>query len=200
MSKNNWKIIWVSVASAVLGAFSVLLFLETSYELQSRNQMSPSVPSQKPPKPKWKSISSQQDSSKEAENSINTDQPMNSGYPTPSLENPPQTKQVREEAASNVHGTPRALLDFAEQLAKSMEGAFAEQETRYNVSRQLMACARDSQSRGAAQAARALCLANLERLKNKFPEELAPSYQSLIAELPEDLLIVAGVQKTSEEK
>jgi len=51
---------------------------------------------------------------------------------------------------------------------------------------------------GSAQAARALCLANLERLKNKYPDELSASYLSLIAELPDDLVFVAGVRTTTD--
>lgn len=201
MNREKATVVWASLISAVIGAVVMLVFVESSHELQSRNQFKTADDSNKPPKPEWKTqAKSTEQIQQPLENSITDSQLRTARFPKPTLENPPETKQVREEAATNLHGTPQALLEFAEQLAKSMEGAFADQETRYTVSRQLIACARDAQARGSAQAARALCLANLERLKSKFPEELSPSYQALVAELPDDLLFVAGIQKTSEEK
>lgn len=201
MKRNQSTIVWASIASAIVGALATLLFVDSSYELQSRTNPAQNLDAGKPPKPEWKTSAKQPDGAPtDGRNSIASDQQRRALYPRPSLESPPQAKQTKEDASADPHTTPQALLEFAEQLAKSMEGAFSDQETRYTVSRQLIACARDAQARGSAQAARALCLANLERLKNKFPEELVPSYQALLADLPEDLLFVAGVKKASEEK
>lgn len=201
MSRNRATIVLVAIASVIVGVVATLIFQDSSRQPASLTQLNRKTEPGKPPRPVWENEPAIASQPKDAAGRVIASNNLKrSSFPKPTLESPPQAKQVREDAAVDSHSTPQALLEFAENLALSMQGAFADQETRYTVSRQLIACARDAQARGSAQAARALCLANLERLKNKFPEELSPSFQSLMAELPDDLLFVAGVSKTSEEK
>lgn len=201
MSRNRASIVLIAISSVFAGVVATLIFQDSARQPASLTQLNRKTEPGKPPKPFWENepaiASRARDGSERDIASNNLKRPS---YSKPTLESPPQGKQARENVAADSHSTPQTLLEFAENLAQSMQGAFADQETRYTVSRQLIACARDAEARGSAQAARALCLANLERLKNRFPEELSPSYQSLMAELPDDLLFVAGVSKTSEEK
>lgn len=198
MSQNR-KLLFVAVGSALLGISATLIFQDANQDGGQGKTLSRKTDSLTPPKPLWEKPPAAVPNGNTPQNPREaTVRPLKT--PSPSLENPPQTTQVREDAARDPHSTPQALLAFAETLSVSLQGAFADRETRYTVSRQLIACARDSQSRGSAQAARALCLYNLERLKERFPEELSPSYQSLLAELPEDLIFVSGVEKNSGEK
>ncbi|MEN9809141.1 MAG: hypothetical protein RLZZ488_708 [Pseudomonadota bacterium] len=198
MSQNR-KLLFVAVGSALLGITATLVFQDSNQEGGQAKALSRKTDSLTPPKPLWEKPpaampvdTTPQNTREAAVRPVKT--------PSPSLENPPQTIQIRENVARDPHSTPQALLAFAETLSVSLQGAFADKETRYTVSRQLIACARDSQTRGSAQAARALCLYNLERLAERFPDELSPSYQSLLAELPDDLIFVSGVEKNSGEK
>ncbi|MBM3383432.1 MAG: hypothetical protein FJY29_13500 [Betaproteobacteria bacterium] len=206
MSKNRSTLIWVAVGSAVLGSLGTLIFLDSSPSSDSRTQLSGKSEPGRPPKPQWQNSAANGAGANGAEvvtqptDSLTAQNRRIPKYPKPTLENPPAATQVREEVALDSHATPQSLIAFAEQLTESMQAAYTNTEVRYNVSRQLMACAKDAQSRGAAQAARALCLTNLERLKDKFPEELTPGFQSLVAELPDDLLFVAGINKAKEGK
>ncbi|NBO38689.1 hypothetical protein EBU99_08910 [bacterium] len=196
MSRNRSALFLVAIGSAVLGGIASQIFRDSSQDPANATTLNRKTDPGRPPKPLWRAGIGEVEVPKSEVKVVAKLSPT----PKPSLENPPLIKQIREEVAQDPHATPQALLAFAEQLAVNMQGAFQDREVRYNVSRQLMACARDGQARGSAQAARALCLSNLERLKSKFPDELAPSYQSLVAELPDDLLFVAGVSKTTEEK
>lgn len=198
MSQNR-KLLFVAVGSALLGIVATLVYKDADTDSGQGKTLSRKTDAVTPPKPLWErppAAIPEEKTPQLSGGSVNKSEKAES----PTLENPPQTKQVREEASRDPHGTPQTLLAFAETLSASMQGAFADQETRYTVSRQLIACARDSQARGSAQAARALCLYNLERLKERFPDELSPSYQSLLAELPEDLIYVSGVEMNRREK
>jgi hypothetical protein len=178
-----------------------MIFIDSSQPSANLTQLSGKSEPGKPPKPLWQNASSNNENSPtQPTDSLTAQNRRVAKYPKPTLENPPAAKQVREEVALDSHSTPQSLIEFAQQVAESIETAYTSSDVRYNVSRQLIACAKDAQSMGAAQAARALCLTNLGRLKDKFPEELSPAYQALIAELPDDLLFVAGINKASEEK
>lgn len=205
MAQHGGRALALMIGSAVLGSIATVIFLDSTPEQSQQTQLSRKTDPNIPPKPIWKSAPDEirelrkngKTSEKPVPDSVvnvaNDTKPITKRVRA-TLENPPVAAQLRAEAQLDAHGTPRALLEFAEELAQSMEGAFANPEARYQVSRQLMACARDAESKGSAQAARALCLANLERLKNKYPDELSAPYISLIAELPDDLVFVAGVR------
>lgn len=200
MDKNRVLILTVAIGSAVLGGLATLLYQDATQESGEGKTLSRKTDTLQPPKPQWMDPAPGA-ASKETTGPEGTNPSRAAGKPPrPNLENPPLREHIRDEVAQNPHVTPQALLVFAEELSVSLQGAFADKETRYTVSRQLIECARDKQTRGSAQAARALCLYNLERLKDKFPDELSPSYQSLLAELPEDLIFVSGVANGSEEK
>jgi hypothetical protein len=211
-SKRTWTLL-VGVGVAVLTGTVLWVWQEDWAQEPRQKLLSRNTDPMRPPKPNWESAisknekesfstnsiddgaSPQQPATANGENSRGTD-----GVSRPTLEHPPRSADVRKEAARQPHSTPQALLTFAEELSVSMQGAFNDPATRYEVSRQLIACARDGQSKGTAQAARALCLYNLGRLKERYPEELTPSYQSLLAELPEDLIFVSGVSKNNGEE
>lgn len=198
-SNRKWTLI-VGIGSALLGVVATLVFQDSSSGPNQAKTLQRKTDAWTPPKPVWAKMP---ESTKESSNAAPVEKRVDQGAgksPLPSLENPPAIAKVREEANQNPHSTPQALLAFAEEISVSMQGAFADRETRYTVSRQLMACARDSQAKGSAQAARALCLFNLERLKERYPDELTPSYQTLLAELPDDLIFVAGVTRPNVEK
>lgn len=199
MSSNRKVIVLVAVGSALLGVLATLLYQDTNGDAGGGKSLSRKADSWQPPKPQWVNPPRDSIAGKQEKPPI-ANPPRVAKAMRPNLENPPQVTQVREDTARDPHSTPQALLAFADELSVSMQGAFTDRDTRYAVSRQLIACARDVQARGSAQAARALCLYNLERLKERFPEELSPSYQSLLAELPEDLIFVAGVAKNSGDK
>ncbi|MEN9529023.1 MAG: hypothetical protein RI932_896 [Pseudomonadota bacterium] len=203
MSKNRSTLIWVAVGSALLGSLGTMIYFDSSQPTENLTQLSGKSDPGRPPKPQWQNAAKTTldgNGSAQGNDTFTAQNRRVNQYPKPTLDNPPPAKQVREEAAQDSHTTPQSLIAFAEDLAESLQTAYTNSEARYNVSRQLIACAKDSQAKGAAQAARALCLTNLERLKEKFPEELSPGFQSLIAELPEDLLFVAGINRASEEK
>jgi hypothetical protein len=188
------------VSSAIFGAVVTIIARDADGDRSNSKSFSRKTDGPQPPKPEWAAAPSGKNSQTQPQDSVNNTSGRGSRGPKPSLENLPQVLQIREEIARNPHGTPQTLLAFADELAKSMQGAFNDRETRFEVSRQLISCARDGQAKGSAKAARALCLSNLERLKERFPEELTASYQSLLAELPEDLIFVAGVARTGGEK
>jgi len=201
MSSGKWRIILaVAVGSALLGAVVTIIALDDSNERTNTKSMSRKTDGIQPPKPEWEKPASAAKTDALTQETGRLRSPTTAKSQRPSLENLPQVNQIREEAGRDPHSTPQSLLAFAEELSVSMQGAFSNRETRFDVSRQLIACARDGQAKGSAQAARALCLYNLERLKERFPEELAASYHSLLAELPEDLIFVAGVTKQGGEK
>ena len=207
MSQSGGRTLVLIIGSAILGSIATMILVDSAPDHGQQTQLNRKTDPRVPPKPMWNN-----EPSETKENTVTSQVPAqspqanvaaNSAAPQKrkrkeraTLENPPKAAQLRDEAQLDAHGTPMALLEFAEELALSMEGVFANPDNRYQVSRQLIACARDSDSKGSAQAARALCLANLERLKNKYPSELSASYISLIAELPDDLVFVAGVQTT----
>lgn len=195
--RKRWRIVAIALASAVFGSLGTQIYYESGDTSNPSAGLNSKTDRSKPPQPLWNIKNSADDAQVAGPSVASTpsgaiDQEVN-------LENPPQTKPMRDEVARDMHTTPQLLLRFAEKLAGDMEGAFENQDLRYKVSRQLIACAR-AQTNEAAVSARALCVANFKRLKNKFPEELAPSFYSLVAELPEDILIVAGADKASEEK
>jgi len=207
MGQRGGRTLALIVGSAILGSIATMIFIDSSQEQTQQTQLNRKTDPRVPPKPAWKNVPDgvRDDVVSAQEPTENKQALATNAAPLPqnrkkkeriTLDNPPKAAQLRDEAQLDAHGTPRALLEFAEELAQSMEGAFANPDNRYQVSRQLITCARDSESKGSAQAARALCLANLERLKNKYPNELSASYLSLIAELPDDLVFVAGVQTT----
>lgn len=200
MAQPAGRALALIIGSAILGSLATLIFVDSSQEESRQTQLSRKTDPNTPPKPIWnrppEGIGDVQEPSQSRTVEKKSQRPKKrvARQVKPTLDNPPKADQVRSDAQADVHGTPRALLEFAEALAQSMEGAFANPDARYQVSRQLISCARDSNASGSAQAARALCLANLERLKNKYPEELSAPYLSLIAELPDDLVFVAGVR------
>jgi hypothetical protein len=207
MSQRGGRTLVLVIGSAILGSIATMIFYDSAQQQSQQTQLNRKTDPRVPPKPIWKNSPEGLAEDKSAAQAEIKKQPSaNSPFPAKknaqrvpvNLDNPPKASQLRGEAESDPHGTPFALLEFAEELAQSMTGAFANPDDRYQVSRQLIACARDSDSKGSAQAARALCLANLERLKNKFPDELSASYLSLIAELPDDLVFVAGVRTTTD--
>jgi len=200
MSSNRKMILIVGLGSALLGVVATLVFQDSSRDVNQAKTLQRKNDMFSPPKPVWASTPDSAAGNQGPNTGEKKRERVAGNIPRPSLENPPAVTQIRDEAAQNPHNTPQALLAFAEEMSLQMQGAFADRETRYTVSRQLIACARDGQAKGSAQAARALCLFNLERLKERFPDELSPSYQSLLAELPEDLIFVAGVTKPNVEK
>lgn len=198
---GNWRIVVaVAVSSAILGAVLTIIAQDANEDRSNVKAFNRKTDGLQPPKPYWEKTPSAAVKETQTQQSRTSPSERVARSSKPNLNNPPQVKEIREEVERNPHATPQTLLAFAEEIAASMDGAFANKETRFEVSRQLIACARDGQSKGAAKAARALCLSNLERLKERFPEELTASYQSLLAELPEDLIFVAGVAGTSREK
>jgi cell division protein FtsN len=198
---GNWRIIAaVAVSSAVLGAVVTIIARDADDNRPNATSFSRKTDGLQPPKPQWASTPAANAGAATNGRADSGSPVRRAALPKPTLENPPQVAQIRDEVTQNPHVTPQTLLAFAEQVASSMEGAFASKETRFEVSRQLIACARDGQSKGSARAARALCLSNLERLKERFPEELTASYQSLLAELPEDLIFVSGINGPVREK
>lgn len=204
MSRQRGGIFVVSLGLLVVGTLAYLLYFDSASQTRGGGaRLNRKGDPLRPPKPEWNAVPKNATNGMNVENNDDSASRDESSLittamqPKPSLENPPQKEQIREQVRKNPHATPKALLAFAEELANSMQGAFSDRETRYTVSRQLITCARDSTAKGSAQAARALCLYNLERLNQRFPDELMASYQSLIAELPEDLIFVSGVSKNS---
>ncbi|MEY4065889.1 MAG: hypothetical protein RIR26_2097 [Pseudomonadota bacterium] len=197
VDKKRWAVAAIALASAVLGSIGTQLYYESSETPHPSTRLNSKTDRSKPPQPLWNIKSTTEET--EVSEQQPPAEPAAPPPPEVSLENPPQVKPMRDEVARDLHTTPQMLLRFAEKLASDMQGAFENQEQRYKVSRQLIACAR-AQTNEPAVSARALCLANFKRLKSKFPEELGPSFYSLLAELPEDILIVAGADKASEEK
>ncbi|NBW80277.1 hypothetical protein EBR21_00850 [bacterium] len=200
MGSNRKLILIVGLGSALLGVVATLVFQDGSQKTNQAKSLQRKNDSWAPPKPMWVKTPDSTANKQEVASGERRSERDVGNSPKPTLENPPAVTQVRDETAQNPHTTAQALLAFAEEMSIQMQGAFSDRETRYTVSRQLIACARDGQAKGSAQAARALCLFNLERLKERFPDELSPSYQSLLAELPEDLIFVAGVTKPNVEK
>lgn len=199
MDRNRKLILTVAIGSALLGGLATLLYQDANKESGQGKTLSRKTDTLQPPKPKW--IDGGPGAAAGDKNGRGGERTARAAKTSrPNLENPPARDQIREEVAQNPHVTAQSLLAFAEELSLSMQGAFADKDTRYTVSRQLIDCARDKQTRGSAQAARALCLYNLERLKDKYPEELLAPYQMLLAELPDDVIFVSGVTPNSEEK
>lgn len=207
MSQRGGRTLALIIGSAVLGSIATMIFVDSAPEQGQQRQLSRKSDPRVPPKPLWENVpegiqNRDKPAPQKEVSRTGTRSSQQAGKTAKrvrvNLENPPKASQLRDEVQVDAHGTPLALLEFAEELAQSMAGAFANPDDRYEVSRQLIACARDTDSVGSAQAARALCLANLERLKNKYPDELSASYLSLIAELPDDLVFVAGVRTTTD--
>lgn len=95
----------------------------------------------------------------------------------------PDSGVVRQEAADNVHMTPRALLELAHRLAGLMEQAMDSEQAAGPVFTQLEDCATDTQGRQVVQA-RLVCFANASRLSKQWPDSIGPRFKVLSGRAP----------------
>ncbi len=91
---------------------------------------------------------------------------------------PPSIARVREEAEQDLEAPSRAILRFSVALESRMETAFHSESNATALLGELESCAAGDDP--VAEAARALCLSNADRLGQRYPE-LAARYESLEA-------------------
>lgn len=79
----------------------------------------------------------------------------------------PDKQVVREEVEKDPHKTPESLLNFAQKTGPLMEKALKNKTSSYELLGTLRDCALDE---SVAEAARALCVSNMEKIAKVYPE------------------------------
>jgi len=91
--------------------------------------------------------------------------------------NAPSMDTLRDEVEENPHGTPPALLAFAEKMAVQMEEAELSQDKAKIFFTELEDCVLNQKDKNAVSV-QAICLMNAEDLSEVYPD-LAGKYQGL---------------------
>lgn len=99
----------------------------------------------------------------------------------------PDEQQVNEELKSNPHTPSKTLMAFAKQLGPLMEKAFENKKDAHLLVKELSLCAHDE---SLADAARATCVTNTERLGEVYPsiKEEAKELRISVSEEVKDIL------------
>ncbi len=95
---------------------------------------------------------------------------------------PPSGKTLRDQVRENPHHPPRALLQFADQLAAEMEESKASPARAVRLFENLSSCVTAPEGRDSPPPppqVQALCLNNAQRLGELYPESLKSNYLSL---------------------
>jgi hypothetical protein len=100
----------------------------------------------------------------------------------------PRVEDLRDQAEADPHGTPPALMEFADEVGREMEGAFDSPEKARSAARMLEGCALPGPETPIPQSARALCAENLRRLAERYPAELSADWERVRAQLPARVL------------
>lgn len=100
----------------------------------------------------------------------------------------PSVGDLRKQVEQDPHGTPPALLEFADEVASEMEGAFDSPENARSAVRMLEGCALPEAEAAIPQSAQALCAENIKRLAERYPEELRADWERVRAQLPARVL------------